>query len=94
MDAAAAFYAEALRLAAVPNPEDEDHEGGSAEGDAYWELSDEIEEAGAGAGLTEAEMTTLITAADAEHDGGSPLVGAAAIANLAAGRFGAGTTLS
>ena len=91
MDAAATFYANALGLAAVPDPEDEDHDGSGAECDAYWELSDEIEEVGAGAGLTEAEMTTLITAADSEHDGDSPLAGAAAIADLAARRFGPGT---
>jgi hypothetical protein len=87
MDAAAAFYAGALRLASVPHPGDEDHDGSGPECDAYWELSDEIEEAGADAGLTEAEMAALIAAADSEHHG-RPRAGDAAIAALAAGRFG------
>ena len=89
MVAAAAFYAEALRLAAMPSPEDEDedHDGSSAECEAYWELCDEIEEAGADAGLTETEMAALITAADNEHDGASLLDSAATIVDLAARRF-------
>jgi hypothetical protein len=87
MKVVASFYAEALRLAAMPHPEDEDHDGSNAECGAYWELSDEIEEAGADAGLTETEMMALISAADDEHGGGSPLNTAATIADLAAGRF-------
>ena len=87
MLAAAAFYGEALRLAAMPNPENEEHDGCNAEFEAYWELSDEIEEAGADAGLTEAEMAALISAADDEHDGASPSSSAATIADLAAMRF-------
>lgn len=87
MVAAAAFYAEALRLAAMPYPENEDHDGCNAECEAYWELSDEIEEAGADAGLTETEMAALISAADDEHDGASPSDGVATIVDLAATRF-------